>query len=289
MSALPLENTNDPLLDLMDKIDNLGVLPHVVVKVLEVLSSDDAPALELEKAIIIDPGLSSKVLALANSTLFGLPRQLTSIREAILFVGYRSVRNLAMTIGTDDLFAGEEDVESERRLSWRRQSVDSAICSKWLALFTGRARPDDCYTAGLLHLIGKTLLDRFGEGDYERVMLMAACGVPELEAEERVFGCNHIQVSAAAGRKWHFPESLVFALDYRTAPEAQDQGAPQRCCAALGSAIAEIAEDRRHNPESEAPQLPQWALDGLCIPSERTDMLVEQGIGAIASSQVHLG
>lgn len=289
MSALPIDSLNDPLAELLEKVDGLAVLPHVVFKVLEVSASEDAPPLELERAIIVDPGFSSKVLTLANSAFFGLPRRVTSIREAILFLGFRAVRNLAMTIGTYDMFVGKNDRDSLRRRAWWKHSVDSAVCCKWLGFFTRKTQPDDSYTCGLLHYIGKTLLDRFGNGDYERVTMMIESGVPELDAESRVFGCNHIDVALSAAVRWGFPETLVSGLSYLTQPDDDDPDASQRACTALGSAISKIVQYRRENPEDgEHRDIPIWAATLLGIPEERLDMIVEQGIGAIAAAQLHL-
>ena len=290
MSALPIESLNDPLTQLIDKVDGLAVLPHVVFKVLEVSASEDAPPMELERAIIVDPGFSSKVLTLANSAFFGLPRRVTSIREAIMFLGFRSVRNLAMTVGTYDMFVGKTDRESLRRKAWWKQSVDTAVCSKWLAFSTRKAQPDDSYTCGLLHLIGKTLLDRFGHGDYERVAMMMGAGVPELDSESRVFGCNHVDVALSASEHWGFPTTLVSGLAYLTPPDLDDPSATQRACTAIGHAIASIARNRSEYPnEDRAEELPGWALGVLGIETEKVQMLIEQGIGAIGAAQMHLG
>ncbi len=286
MSALPIESLDDPLTQLMDKVDGLAVLPHVVFKVLEISASEDASPMELERAIIVDPGFSSKVLTLANSAFFGLPRRVTSIREAILFLGFRSVRNLALTVGTYDVFVGKSDKESLRRRSWWRHSVDTAVACKWLSFFTKKGNADDSYTCGLLHLIGKTLLDRFGHGDFERVEMMMQMGIPELDAESRVFGCNHLEVAGAACERWGFPEALVSGIQYMMPSDADE---PQRACTALGNAIANIAQFRRDHPQDTEPrELPQWAFEALSIPAERYDMVIEQGVGAIAAAQLHM-
>jgi len=279
---------NDPITALLEKVDGMAVLPHVVFKVLEVSASEDAPPLELERAIIVDPGFSSKVLTLANSAFFGLPRRVTSIREAVLFLGFRAVRNLAMTVGAYDMFVGKTDKESLRRKAWWRHSVDTAVCCKWLAYFSRKAQPDDCYTCGLLHWIGKTLLDRFGEGDYERVEQMVERGVPELDAEMRVFGCNHVDASLAASGRWGFPETLLSGLSYLTPADDDDPNRAQRACTAIASEIARISRFRQDNPgEDEPANMPQWALDIMGVPAERVNMMLEQGIGAIAAGQLH--
>jgi HD-like signal output (HDOD) protein len=194
-----------------------------------------------------------------------------------------------MTVGTYDMFVGKNDIESLRRKAWWRHSVDTAVCCKWLAFYSRKAQPDDSYTCGLLHLIGKTLLDRFGNGDYERVSFMIEAGVPELDAESRVFGCNHVDVSVAASERWGFPQALVSGLAYLTPPDDDDPSASQRCCTALGNAIANISQVRKDHPGDECiTAVPEWALQKLGITPENFEMVVEQGIGAIASAQMHL-
>ncbi len=288
MNAVPIESMNDPLAELLEKVDGLAVLPHVVFKVLEISASDEAPPLELERAIIVDPGFSSKVLTLANSAFFGLPKRVTSIREAVLFLGFRAVRNLAMTVGAYDMFVGRSDRESLRRKAWWRRSVDTAVCCKWLAFHSRKAQPDDCYTCGLLHLIGKTLLDRFGNGDYERVALMIENGVPELDAESRVYGCHHVDVSLSAAERWGFPEVLLSGLRYLTPPDDGDPNGLYRACTAVGTGIAKLVWERKEHPSEDAhAEIPQWAWDCLSVTPENEGMVIEQGIGAIAAAQMH--
>jgi len=196
---------------------------------------------------------------------------------------------MAMTIGTYDMFVGKSDAESLRRRAWWRHSIDTAVCCKWLGFFTRKAQPDDSYTCGLLHLIGKTLLDRFGNGDYERVALMVEGGVSEVEAENRVFGCNHVEVAIAASERWGFPSTLVSGLSYLTPPDDDDPTGVQRACTAVGNALANISQLRKDAGSDPGPQaLPSWALDILGIGPEKVEMLMEQGVGAIAAAQMHL-
>lgn len=288
MSALPVEEVGGALAAILSQVDGLAVLPHVVFKVLEISASEEAPPIDLERAILIDPGFSSKVLTLANSAYFGLPRRVKSIREAVMFLGFRAVRNLALTVGAYDLFAGKTDRDSLRRRSWWRHSVDSAVACKCLAFFTKQVDADDAYTCGLLHLIGKTLIDRFGNGSYDRVALMTDMGVADLTAESRVYGCQHIEVAVAAAEGWGFPETLVSGLAYLAPPDPEDPYRKLRACTALGSAIAEIATLRSQGGSDDPSMLPGWAIETLAIPAERVQNAVEQGLGAIAAAQLHL-
>jgi HD-like signal output (HDOD) protein len=157
MNAAILQDPDRRLTAVLSKVGDLAVLPHVVFKVLEISAeSADTAGIEMERAIVIDPGFSSRILIQANSAAYGLPRKLVSIKEAIAFLGYRAIRNVAMTVGVFDLFLGKNDKASLRRRTWWRQSLDTAVCGRWLSRELKAAYPEEAYTCGLLHLLGKT-------------------------------------------------------------------------------------------------------------------------------------
>jgi HD-like signal output (HDOD) protein len=290
LRGTPLRDDEDlRLRELILKVDDLAVLPHVVFKVLELSGSSDTAAQDMERAITVDPGFSSKVLVLANSASYALPRKVTSIKEAIMFLGFKSVRYLAMTVGVFDLFVGKNDRESLRRRSWWRHSVDTAVCCRWLAERTRKLPPDEAFTAGLLHLIGKTLIDRFGRGDFEAVHRLVETGMADWEAERKVFGYDHVQVAQAASCKWHFPESLREGLDYTAAPEDGESTAVHRACTALGHAIAGIVT-QGHSEEDEEflSTIPTWAIAALGIDRGDLHATVDGATEAIAKAQLQI-
>lgn len=269
------------------KVTDLAVLPHVVFKVLELSANDEASAVDIERAINVDPGFSSKLLILANSASVALPRKVTSIREALLLIGFKQLRQMAMTVGVFDLFAGKNDRESLRRRAWWRHSVDTAICARYLAELTGKASPDEAYTCGLMHLIGKTLLDRFGGSDYRQVEEVIAHGVKDYKAEESVYGCHHIQVATAACMKWRLPESLISGLNYPHASEENDTSRYLRAVVALGTRIATFAMVG-FDGEDQPYILPKWAFEALDLDASRAEQLVIGGSGAIAAWNLQL-
>ncbi|MBI1757391.1 MAG: HDOD domain-containing protein [Fimbriimonas ginsengisoli] len=277
------------LTKLIAQVNDLAVLPHVVFKVLELSGSTENPASEIEKAITVDPGFSSKVLILANSASNALPKKVSSIREALIFLGYRSVRQLAMTVGIYDMFVGKTDRDSLLRRSWWRHSVDSAVSCRWLAEKTRKVSADDAYTCGLLHLIGKTILDRLGDGSYRQVEDMVMFGIKDYKAEEAVFGFNHMEVSIAAATKWALPETLISGLCYLRVPDENHPHRALRACTALGSAIATLAvEGATVDQEDSLRFLPAWAFEALEIAEDKAMPLVLEGENAIAQCKLQL-
>ncbi len=285
MSAVPHSESSQALEKLVAKVDDLAVLPHVVFKVLEITGECESPAAEMERAIAVDPGFSSKVLTLANSSYFGLPKKVTSIREALMFLGYKSVRNLAMTIGAFDMFVGKNDEESLRRRTWWRHSVDTAVCARWLSKIAPGLSPDEAYTSGLLHYLGRTLLDRFGEGSYTACSHLIEGGMPVVEAERRVFGCDHVEVAVSSAEKWGFPESLCQGLRYLEPPSPEENYKVERSATALASAIATLAKQGHKGAEVAVPM---WTFAHLQLPEEQAESIVDDGIAEISSAQLSL-
>lgn len=275
MSALPIEPSNhvgreQAAVQVLHQVSETAALPQVVYKILELAGNDDAGVPELEKAIIVDPGFSVKVLACSNSAYYGLPRKVTSIREAVMFLGFKAVRQLAMTVGVFDLFVGKSDAESLRRRGWWRHSLDTAIGARWLAQRTDRCVPDEAYTCGLVHWIGKTLLDRYDPAAYESVALGLAEGLPDLEAETRAYGCDHILLAQLACRKWGFPEVLVQGINYASEPTESNPASSLNAVVAIASRIADVTASKNVPEEGTTFLFPQWALNafGLSEPEE---------------------
>ncbi len=282
MSAVPIPNDNNTE-SILAKVRELAVLPHVVYKVVELSASTDTAAVEIERAIVVDPGFSTKLLTAANSAYYGLPKKVTSVKEAIMFLGFKTVRQIAMTVGLYDMFVGKNDKESLRRRAWWRHSVDTAVCAKWLAKETRSVNPDNAYTCGLLHYIGKTLLDRFGGEDYEFTHPMMDAGMADYEAEHELYGVDHVTIAVAAAQKWGFPEELIAGIRYLEPSSESEEFPLHGACIAVASAIASCAVEGLHDKDPNH-WLPTWATDKLGIGPDRYHAIIDTGSRAISEA-----
>ncbi len=285
MSAAPLYASNDAIDALMGKITDLAVLPHVVYRVIEMSGSTDCAVCDIGQVIAVDPGFSSKVLSLANSAYYGLPRKVTSIKEAISFLGFRQIRSLAMTVGVYDMFAGKNDENSLRRRAWWRHSVDTAVCAKYLASRCRNVNPEDAYTTGLIHLIGKSLLDRFGVGEYRLVEALMERGALDVQAEMAVYKCSHIEVAMACAEKWGFPESLVRGLNYLEPVNVGEPDCELRSIVVISNLISDYAiKGKVEDTDTEVRTLPLWATDVLGLELSQIPNVLADGMQAIANT-----
>lgn len=264
MSALPNNDSVRAVDAILRGVGDLAALPQVVYKIVELTGSTMTAAQEIERTISVDPGFSSKILMLANSAYYALPRKLTSISEAVTMLGFKTVRQLAMTIGVFEVFIGKNDANSLRRRAWWRHSVDTALCAQTLARMTGLVPHDEAYTCGLLHDIGKPILDRYAEPPYEEVTVLVEAGMDAVRAEARIYGCDHATLGGAAADQWGFPETLCQSIrDHHLAD-------PERPSARLATTVVAnvlsklIVEGAGGEQEAEIVQrFPAWALSTL--------------------------
>lgn len=261
----------------------LAVLPQVVCKISEIAGNDNSSVATLERAILVDPGLSARILTQANSAAYCLPRKVTSIRDAVILMGFKAVRHLAMTVGVFDLFVGKSDRESLRRRAWWRTSLDTAVVGQAVSSRWPWVGSDEAYTCGLLHLIGKTLLDRFDSRRYARVQEVVEKGVPDILAERALYQTDHVRVAHESARLWRLPDRLANGLDY-VSPFADLPDSDLRAVLCLSHFIAEFAVRGKAEGLDPAHLVPQWVEESLGITEEDMEQLVKVGIQAIANA-----
>jgi HD-like signal output (HDOD) protein len=263
--ARELKASSNPIAAFRSQLGEIAVMPQVVFKVMELSGSDGSSAQNLEDTISVDPGFSARVLKLANSAQFALPRKVSSVRDAVVLIGFRSVRQMAMQAGVFDLFVGKNDRESLRRRGWWRLSLDTAAAARHIARAAG-ADPDSAGTAGLLHLIGRTVLDRLDPKASELSLAAEQEGVPTESSLKFLFGIHHGEASLAAAEAWSFPESLSQALNW-VEPAAEPEANRGRAVTAL----AHLAGLQLRPGGAKLPEPAAWTLEALSISRETAE------------------
>ncbi|GIV08678.1 MAG: hypothetical protein KatS3mg019_0769 [Fimbriimonadales bacterium] len=258
---------------ILQQVKDLAALPQVTHQVIQLTNNPNASVKDLERLISIDQGLSTRVLNTVNSAYYGFSRKIASVKDAVVLLGFKTVRNLAMTVSVFDMFVGKTDAQNLRRGKWWRHSIDAALCARLIASQVEGVSPDEAYTAGLLHDIGKPLLDRYGGAPYEQVETLTAQGASELYAERTVFGCDHAEVGRVVSLNWGFPEKLVEAIGEHHAEsvgEWHDTGLV--CVVILANHLAHTLR------QPDAPDdwwffLPNWLTDMLRLNPQQLQSL----------------
>ena len=275
---------------ILDGAADLAALPQVVMRVMDLTNDPKATATDLEKIIALDQALAAKILTLANSSYYGLPRRVSTLREAVVFLGFKTLRNMAMTITTFNLFLGRSDTPALARRALWRHSVDTGQCAR---IITGLLPPliqeavgvDQAYTCGLLHDVGKMALDRSRHALFVSITQIAHthhARFSVIEAEVLPFG--HGQIGASLATRWNLPPMLCEAIAYHHTPRAAEINPKLTATICLANEIAHYLEEEtedRETPES----LAAWdILYQMCHEASVPLRISEESLRAITRS-----
>jgi putative nucleotidyltransferase with HDIG domain len=194
--------------DVMAKVTALPALPQIVNRILESLNDENANIDSLSDIVAGDPAVSVRLLAAANSGIFG-GHKVASLRQAMMLLGIGRVRQITVATAIIDRYSAPPPFDSRRM--WRH-SLAVAICAQDLARFAG-ADPETAYMAGLLHDIGQLLLFVTDSVGYVEVLRATASGERDIVSCEReLFGIDHAVVGRELARRWNLPETIATAI-----------------------------------------------------------------------------
>lgn len=209
-----------PMEDILNKLQKLPALSLVLAELLESFEKESLGISQLAEKIGLDQALTARVLRVANSAFYGYPSRIASINEAVVVLGFSNVRALAVAGGIIEQFssAGQEGFD---RLAFWRHSIGTAVCARVLAERTGK-NPDTAFTAGLLHDIGKLVMDISFPDDYD--LVLKYCSRMDCEiavAEREIIGADHSWIGHEVVKRWKFPLVIQQAIRYHNAPKLE--------------------------------------------------------------------
>ncbi len=256
----------------------LPALPKAACHIMAVIEDPRTTATRLEKALAMDQALTAKVLRIANSPFYGAARQITTVSEAIVRLGFVTIRNWTLVTASRSVFLAPGAGMLYHKI-WR-QSVLSAMGSQLVAQAAGRVQPEGVFIGGLMQNIGQLVLARSHPELFQEILAVSAeTGEPYHEVESRVLGFDHGELGALLLREWNLTEDLEDAVRWHHRFDHPDaRNARVAAMIALGEEIARCcsndedglaAEDEF---ESRSRLLP--AASALGLSPERVDDLV---------------
>jgi putative nucleotidyltransferase with HDIG domain len=224
--------------EIVAKTTDLPTIPAAAVRVMRETQSSSASAASVAKIIVTDQALSAKVLRLANSAFYGLSRRIADLPEAVVILGMKSVKNLALVAGTYPWMQRPLTGYCLGPADMWRHAFGTAVASQLIARVSRKAPEDVAFTAGLLHDIGKVALSIWLENKMGAILLYAGREeIPFDEAERRVLGYDHCQVGYHLASSWNLPEEICAAALYHHAPSLADEHQAVVECVHVGDHI----------------------------------------------------
>lgn len=200
-------------------------IPSTIARILEVISNKDAGAMELKSAIELDPPLATRVLRVANSPYYGIRQPISDVLQAIVFIGFESVKELALSQKVCQLFTDKAGDNRYSSTSLWRHSIAVALCGKSIYRKIFSLQGHDIYCIGLIHDIGIIITEQTMPKTFTSIIdVMHAESKNLIDVEMAMLGFSHVDIGKELAIRWHFPHhiGMTIGMDEQTSLTIDD-------------------------------------------------------------------
>ncbi len=253
----------------IERIDTLPTIPSVLRKLLVVIENPKISLTEVGNFIASDPVLTSRVLKMVNSPIYGFPGRISSVQQALILLGLNVVRGLLLGVSVFE-------VMQKSMVGLWEHSLGCAVTAKIIAKKKNIPEPEEVSIEALLHDIGKVVLSLRFKDEYERVVKEAESkDILIIDSEKEIFGITHAESGAWIARKWNFPLSLVEAIEYHHKPNLS-KNVPMHTAIVHLSDILTRAIGFGFAGDNYVPAVNQAAWDLLGLSNEDLKEIIEE-------------
>ncbi|MBW1796829.1 MAG: HDOD domain-containing protein [Deltaproteobacteria bacterium] len=228
-SILPMVDQSSPVKEyfrkpgpneIVDTIHRIRPIPQIALKIARMTHEGDYDIGKVAREIKQDQVISGRVITLSNSSFIGLRKKVDSIERALVVLGENHLLQLVLSASMELYFSDCGQGYSLCKGGLFQHALGTAIVSEELAKHTAKASPEIAYTAGLLHDIGKVVLDQYVSSQipffYRRTQID---GIELCEAESEKLGITHPEAGELLAENWSLPENLTDTIRYHHCPE----------------------------------------------------------------------
>ena len=203
-------------------VDAMPAFPKSVQRILELTRDVNSTPKDLVDVIDKDPVVTVKILKVVNSAYYSLPKQITSIGHAVVYLGFNTIKNLALSIAAIGMLPKDSasgfDVQK-----YLLHSLATAGIAKLLASRVKNADAMDCFIAGLLHDFGKVVFAQLMPNEFRNALEKSKTeGVSLHAAMQQTIGADHVVVGAMLVEKWRFAPHLIETIRYQHTADFRD-------------------------------------------------------------------
>jgi HD-like signal output (HDOD) protein len=254
-------------------VGGLPTLPQVAAEVLRLAHDPDSSLKDMAAVISKDPPLTGRLLKVANSAFYGLSQQVGNLNVALVLLGMKNITSVVTSISIFRTLKFAEGTSGfTRRSFWEH----SGACGKACDLLGKECRLDlsgEGFVTGLIHDVGKIMLDAVFHNDFVRVIKLASKeSLPMHQAEQEILGVDHAQIGGWLASNWHLPESIGAAIAVHHDEPCDPENAPLGAALQLADAVvrAEGFGFPGFAPPPTRDELRQWPiLKGADFPRDR--------------------
>lgn len=208
----------------LSSIGTLPSVPQIITEVSAMLDNERTSANDLCKVISKDQAIVAKILAVANSPLYGLPRRVSTIEFAVVIIGFEHMRNILVALSLVDAFKNRSTSTWNHSAYWMH-SLITATAAKRIADDLRYPKSGEVFTAGLLHDLGLVVLQRYMNSDFLKILhLVDEQQIRHINAEEQILGFTHQDIAEFLLERWNFPPYIIEAVLYHHKPSFAENG-----------------------------------------------------------------
>lgn len=205
---------------ILKTIDTIPAFPATGNKVAQLLNRVDYSVQEVAMVIKYDPSITANILKMANSAYFGSQHKISTINDAVMYLGQKNLIRAIQTAGISKYYKKGASGYFDKATDLWEHSVAVALMSQILSKMITGDEDTTLYTAALLHDVGKIILGEFIQEEMKKItMLVSAQNMSFLEAEEAVLGINHADLGGKIAEHWNFPIEIRDAISFHHRPD----------------------------------------------------------------------
>jgi len=214
MGAATKAKTNQDYNKLLAKLEDIPTLPAVAMRVNELINDPSSSASDIAEILKKDQVLTAKLLRLANSSYYAIPGGVTDVQRALAFLGFNTVAQLTLGISVFSVFQKFNSEEFSMIAFWKH-ALGTGICTEMLAKRLNYPKPEEAFTCGLLHDVGKLVLHEIDQERFFHIIReteVRKCSFVEVEREFDLPG--HPFLGEVMAKKWGLPHVIQLAIRY---------------------------------------------------------------------------
>lgn len=205
---IEVETRSNYYKNFLRNVQNLPSVPYLMIEVTKLLDNSNTSASELGLVISRDQGLVAKILTVANSPLYGLPRRVSTIEFAIVILGFDHIKNIVIALSMIEAFKNLTEKSWNKKAFWVHSLV-TAAAAKRIADDIGYPKSGEAFTAGLLHDLGISVIQRYFKEEFAAICdLVENQQMRYVNAEAQILGITHQEIGSFLAEKWNLPKIL---------------------------------------------------------------------------------
>ncbi|MBT8339481.1 MAG: HDOD domain-containing protein [Desulfatitalea sp.] len=277
-------------------IDAIPSLPAIVARVLEVTDNPESTADELLEVLVADPAYTAKILKLANSAFYSRVREIATVKQAVVVLGYEEIRNMVVATAVFNNFQKIKKVPGFDAMGFWRHAFLTGLAARMLAVSL-KKNTGQLFVAGLIHDIGKLVILMALPDEYAKILKMTGNrGLENLDAETHLLGVTHAETGMRLFSRWMYPDLLLRTTGSHHQPHLASQNRAAILVVHLADYLAHIAVETRGGGDIVFPEgcfaqetvsaartfgIP-WNGEAIKILADQLNILMDDQAGVLA-------